>query len=224
MPDFSYDAGLLLIRNNKGALPATDFPTQADQDSYVAAFSAYISRSDDHRAAVQMAVDAAKSLIAIGIAFFAAIGAIIVQYTSSHPFSFFGPEIPMAAAALLSVISMISGFKAIGKAYNNAMSTTAPLKPAWRTEPLQTPLAIQSFIGLLALFAFAGGIILWNQGAAAGISVSPTNAAAASPTTAGEFTLQGTWSTLSVQHGGIEVKLAPTPVGQTSAFQIDMRQ
>jgi hypothetical protein len=220
---FSYDAGLVLIEDNKASLPVAEFPQAADKDAYVAAFRAYLSRSDDHRVAVQIAVDAAKSLIAIGIAFFAAIGALLVQYTSSHAFSIWGAEIPMALAAILAVASMVGGFKAIGTAYNNAMKITQPLSPAWNTKPLESPLAFQSIAGLVALVSFAWGVIVWNHGNAGGITVAPTTAAAASPSAAGKFTVEGTWSRLAVKHGGIEVALPPTAAGQTAAFEIDMR-
>ena len=129
----------------------------------------------------------------------------------------------MALAALLAVASMIGGFKAIGTAYNNAMKVTQPLTPAWNTKPLESPLAFQSIVGLAALVSFGWGVIVWNHGNASGITVAPSPVAAASPSAAGKFAVEGTWSSLAIKHGGIEVALPPTAAGQTSAFEIDMR-
>ena len=177
---------------------------------------------------MQIAIDAAKSLIAIGIAFFAAIGAFIVQFATSHSSVIAIPIGFLALAGLLAVISMIAGFYAIGDAYNRAEnpgSTTAggPSTPAWSTVPLRTPLNVQSLAGLAALCCFGVAISLWNFGdPSSGIAVKPAVSSATPVGARGTFGLEGVWIKLKVRHGTFSVELDPTPARQVSAFQIEL--
>ena len=87
----------------------------ADPDAYVAQLRVFMDQTpEDARAAATIAVDAAKNLINIGVAFFAALGAFALTYRSTHAtFSFSVPIVLLALSALATIASMIAGFAAI---------------------------------------------------------------------------------------------------------------
>jgi hypothetical protein len=121
--------------------------------------------NEDQRAAVLIAVDAAKSLITIGVAFFAALGAFALNYRSNHTvFLTAWPILLMTVSAVVTVISMIVGLAAIGKAYQRGQRPPNPGgEPSWSTKPISGLLGWQSNLGLLALALFAGSIVMWEQ-------------------------------------------------------------
>jgi hypothetical protein len=121
--------------------------------------------NDDRRAAVLIAVDAAKGLITIGVAFFAALGAFALNYRSNHTiFLTAWPILLMAVSAVVTVISMVVGLAAIGRAYKRGQRPPDPSgEPSWSTKPISGLLGWQSVLGLLALALFAGSIVMWEQ-------------------------------------------------------------
>ena len=79
-----------------------------------------------------IAVDAAKSLITIGVALFLQLlGAFALNYRSNHTvFLTAWPILLMTASAVVTVISMMVGLAAIGRAYRRGQETS---RSWWRT-------------------------------------------------------------------------------------------
>jgi hypothetical protein len=163
MPD-PYPEAVQLLEHYKAELGV------AEPDTYVAAVTAALAaheneRAADARAAATMAVDAAKSLITIGIAFFAALGAFALNYRSTHAnLTISHSVLLLALAAFLTVASMWSGFIAIGTAYKRGQRPADTQGPPWSTRPLSGFLGAQSLLGLLALLCFGGAVLSWDAG------------------------------------------------------------
>jgi hypothetical protein len=72
-----------------------------DPDGYIDDLRIYLGSKieDSQKASVLIAVDASKSLMNIGVAFFAALGAFALNYRSTHGFSFSFPIICLGLSA-----------------------------------------------------------------------------------------------------------------------------
>ena len=136
----------------------------ADPDAYVAQLRVFMDQTpEDTRAAATIAVDAAKNLINIGVAFFAALGAFALTYRSTHAtLSFSVPVVLLALSALATIASMIAGFAAIRLGYRGR--PTDADGPPWTTRPLSTLFRAQPILGLGALVLFAIAVLFWDAG------------------------------------------------------------
>jgi hypothetical protein len=138
-----------------------------DPAGYLRSFKTYLElKPEDARQAALMAVDASKTLISIGVAFFAALGAFGLTYRSTHEaIAFFSNSIILLAfSALLTIASMWSGFMAIGRAYRRGQRPGDAAGPPWATRAISSRLGFQSLTGLGALLLFALAVILWDAG------------------------------------------------------------
>ena len=75
----SFQRALEVVENHRQELGV------ADPDAYIGNLAKFLDTKEDARAAVLMAVDASKSLITIGVAFFAALGAFALNYRLVNP-------------------------------------------------------------------------------------------------------------------------------------------
>lgn len=117
---------------------------------------------EDARAAVLIALDASKSLITIAIAFFAALGAFVLNYRASNQASFSWPMALLGLSAVMTIASMIAGFNAVGKAYKRAQKGPDAEGLQWATRPLAPSLGAQSLLGLAALVCFGLAVVFWE--------------------------------------------------------------
>jgi hypothetical protein len=116
-------------------------------------------------AAATIAIDAAKSLINISVAFFAALGAFALTYRSTHAtFSWSWSIALLSVSAVLTIISMIAGFGAIGLAYRMGQCPTNAAGLPWATRPLSPYFRTQSLAVLGALTTFAVAVFAWDAG------------------------------------------------------------
>jgi Putative peptidoglycan binding domain len=141
----------------------------ADPDAYVARLRVFMDQTpDDARTAATIAVDAAKSLINIGVVFFAALGAFALTYRSIQgTFSFSIPIVLLSVSALVTIASMITGFAAIGLAYRRDQRPADADGPPPATRPLLTFFRAQALLGLGALVLFAVAVLFWDAGSSA---------------------------------------------------------
>jgi hypothetical protein len=138
-----------------------------DPAGYLRSFSTYLElKPEDARKAVSMAVDASKTLISIGVALFTALGAILITSISAREVITFSNSLRLvtAFAAALTIVSMWSGFMAIGKAYRRGQRPGDAAGPPWATRAISSQLGFQSLTGLGALFLFALAVGLWTAG------------------------------------------------------------
>ena len=137
-----------------------------DPDAYVAQLRAFMDQAPENaRAAVTIAVGAAKNLINIGVAFFAALGAFALTYRSTHAaFSLSIPVVLLLLSALATIASMIVGFAAIGLAYRRDQRPADAEGPPPAPRPLFRFFRVQSFMGLGALVLFAIAVLFWDPG------------------------------------------------------------
>ena len=138
----------------------------ADPDAYVAQLRVFMDRTPEAaRAATTIAVDAAKSLINIGVAFFAALGAFALTYRSTHAtFSFSIPVVLLSLSALVTIATTIAGFAAIGLAYRRDQRPADAEGFSSTTRALFRLLRAQSLMGLGALVLFAIAVLFWDPG------------------------------------------------------------
>jgi hypothetical protein len=224
-----YQTALLYLDANKAAaLPLLS--TTAEQARVVNEIRDIVTRlydrkPEDLRAAVTMAVDAAKTLTTISIAFFVALGGFMVQYANTHDSIRSASFVFLVLAAVFAVASMISGFYATGAAFKNAQG----LPPAtattemWSTVPLKMPLTIQSWAGLAGLILFAASLLFWSVPPSGGLSVSPVTASSPPPTAPHRVRIQGSWSNLTIRRDGLSFSPGAVPAGQTSAVDVELR-
>jgi outer membrane murein-binding lipoprotein Lpp len=138
----------------------------ADPDAYVAQLRVFMDQEpEDARAATSVAVDAAKSLINIGVASFAALGAFALTYRSTHTtFTLSISVVLLAISALVTIAGMIAGFAAIGLAHRRDHRPADADGPPWATRPLSPLFRVQSLLGLGALVLFAIAVFFWDAG------------------------------------------------------------
>ncbi len=135
----------------------------ADPDAYVAQLRAFMDQTpDDTRAATTIAADAAKNLINIGVAFFAALGAFALAYRSTHAAFFFSvPVVLLSLSALVTIASMIAGVTAIG--LRGQRLTDANDHPS-AARRMSAFFRAQSLLALGALVLFAIAVFFWDAG------------------------------------------------------------
>jgi hypothetical protein len=228
MPE-SYEAALTYLEHHRdAALPNTP---QGERAAVVERMREIVGRlyerkPEDLRAAVTMAVDAAKALVAIGIAFFVAIGGFLVQYLMTHDSLHSRTLYCLAAAAALSLVSMIAGFVAIGRAFKNAQGIPPAnaQSPTWSTTPLKGPLNTQSYAGVAAIVLFGIGLYFWAATPSGGLAATPAGATTPPPSSGHKLRIEGSWTTLTVRRGGLIFTPPPAASpGQSQAFDIELR-
>jgi hypothetical protein len=138
----------------------------ADPDTYVAELRAFMDRrSEDAQAAATIAVDAANSLINIGVAFFVALGAFALTYRSTHAaFSFSVAVVLLSLSAVATIASMIAGAAAIRLAYRGGQRGADADGPPWTAPPSSRLFKAQPLMGLGALVLFAIAVLFWDAG------------------------------------------------------------
>ena len=138
----------------------------ADPDAYVAQLRVFMDQTpEDAPTAAPIAVDAAKSLINIGVVFFAALGAFALTYRSTHgTFSFSISIVLLAVSALVTIASMIAGFAAIGLAHRRNQRPADAEGPPSAARPLLIFFRAQALMGLGALVLFAAAVLFWDAG------------------------------------------------------------
>jgi hypothetical protein len=224
-----YAIALKYLDDNKAAaLPAL---VDADRVRVLAELRDIVERlyerkPEDLRAAVSMAVDAAKTLVTIAIAFFVAIGGFIVQYVGTHDSIWSATLWLLVLAALAGIASMIAGFFAIGQAFKNAqgISLATATRPMWSTEPMKGYLDFQSFAGLAGLVLFGFAVLFWSSPPTGGLAATPVSLNSPVPSVGSKIRIEGTWSNLTVRRGGLSISApAPSSAGQTQALEVEVR-
>jgi hypothetical protein len=224
-----YEAAFTYLDTNKdAALPGVPQPERAAAIFAMkqVVVQLYDRKPEDLRAAVTMAVDAAKALVAIGIAFFVAVGGFMVQYVMTHDSIWAFAFYLLLAAGLLAVVSMIAGFVAIGRAFRNAqgLSPAGMTTQMWSTKPLTGPLDLQSYAGLAGLACFGVALAFWvtpPSGGLAATQVAPTSVA---PSAGYKVRIEGSWTNLMVRRGGLTFTApSSTTPGQNMAFDVELR-
>ena len=138
----------------------------ADPDAYVAQLRVFMEQErEDARAAATVAVDAAKTLINIGVACFAALGAVALMYRSTHAtFTLSISVVLLSISALVTIAGIIAGFAAIGSAHRGDQSPADADGPLRATHPLSPLFRVQSLSGLGALVLLAIAVLFWDAG------------------------------------------------------------
>jgi hypothetical protein len=138
----------------------------ADPDAYVAQLRVFMDQTpEDAPTAAPIAVDAAKSLIKIGVVFFAALGAFALTYRSTHStFSFSISIVLLSLSALVTIASMIAGFATIGLAHRRNQRPPGAEGPPSAARPLLIFFRAQALMGLGALVLFAAAVLVWDAG------------------------------------------------------------
>jgi hypothetical protein len=221
-----YETALNYLDANKSTALSTLPP--ADQARVVRELRDIVGRlfdrkPEDLRAAVTMAVDAAKTLTAIGIAFFVAVGGFMVQYVGTHDSVFSIAFWSLTAAGLAGIISMVAGFYATGTAFKNAqgIAPATATTPAWSTVPLKRPLTVQSWAGLAGLAFFAVALLYWSVPPHGGLAATPVPPSSSIPSVGSKIRIEGTWSSLTISRGGLA--FTPPPSNQVQAFDVELR-
>lgn len=222
-----YNVALKYLEDNKTALPGLN---GADQDRVVIEIKDIVSRlydrkPEDLRAAVVMAIDAAKTLTTIGIAFFVALGGFAVQYVSNHNSVISWWSLLITVSAVLTVISIINGFRATGVAFKNAQGISNAGTPAqmWSTEPLKGYLDRQSWIGLLALICFGISLFFWSTPPTGGLTATQVTVSSPPPNAGSRLRIEGNWTNLTIRRGGLSFSPTASPPGQVSAVDVELR-
>jgi hypothetical protein len=211
--DQNKDAALPTVPANDRATELTNLRNLVNQ--------AYDRKPEDLRAVVTIAVDAAKTLMAIGIAFFVAVGGFMIQYVGTHDsiesISFWC----LVVSALLGIASMIAGFYAIGSAIRSAEGQTIPTAHApWSTAPMKNALVVQSYAGLLGLVVFGVALAFWSTPPTGGLAASPVPASSTLSTTGHKIRIEGTWTNLTVRRGTLS--FSPTPLNPPGPQALDV--
>jgi len=138
----------------------------ADPDAYVAQLRVFMDQTpEDAPTAAPIAVDAAKSLINIGVVFFAALGAFALTYRSTHStFSFSISIVLLSLSALVTIAGMIAGFATIGLAHRRNQRPADAEGPPSAARPLLIFFRAQALMGLGALVLFAAAVLFWDAG------------------------------------------------------------
>ena len=227
-----YATALTYLENNKtAALPGPGLQNM-DRDRILGELRDIVERlydrkPEDLRAAVTMAVDAAKTLVAIAIAFFVAVGGFMVQYAATHDSIWSATLWLLAAAALAGVVSMIAGFFAIGTAFKNAQAippASPTTTPMWSTAPMKRSLNFQSYAGLAGLALFAFALVFWSAPQIGGLAATPILPSSPIPSVGSKIRIEGVWSSLIVRRGGLSITApVPSTPNQVQALEVEIR-
>lgn len=185
----------------------------------------YDRKSEDLRAVVTIAVDAAKTLTAIGIAFFVAVGGFMVQYVGTHTSIWSITFWCLVVSALCGGASMVAGFYAIGGAIKNAEGLTPATQnvATWSTAPMRRALISQSWAGLIGLIFFGVSLLFWSTPPTGGLSATPVQATSAPSATGHKIRVEGSWSNLTIRRGALSFSpAASNPPSQVQAFDIEV--
>jgi Putative peptidoglycan binding domain len=153
----SFPEAVRVVENNPDALGV------GDPYGYIANFKAFLrGRPDDARVAVLIAVDAAKSLIGVGAAFFVALSAFIVLFRSSIVSGFKGTLLFLMISIVLIILSIAAGLLAMGIAYRRGQRPADRNGAPWSTGPFSWLVGVQSLTGVGALALFGLAIAVWD--------------------------------------------------------------
>ena len=208
MTEINPQLAIDLLRAN----PATLGTTPEERDAYIAEVEARLGTrtAEDHREAAKLSVETAKMFLTISVGVLVATFAWMQFAHSNGGVSWLSWIIaPFYAAALLMVLSMISGFLAISRIYRRADGREGANLPAWGTQPIVGFLNWQSRFGLSALIVlFVGVIVLGIRDQPQKRAVTVTIPGQAGLPPSGSLTLEGTWTQLSLKTAaGQEVRL-----------------
>jgi peptidoglycan hydrolase-like protein with peptidoglycan-binding domain len=155
----SFPEAVRVVENDPEALGVSD------PYGYIANLKAFLrGQPDDARVAVLIAVDAAKSLIGVGGAFFLALAAFILLFRSSIVSGFTETLLFLVISTILTVVSVATGLLAIGTAYRRGQQPADLRGAPWSTKPFGWLLGVQSLTGVLALAFFAVAVVAWHGG------------------------------------------------------------
>lgn len=155
----SFPEAVRVVENDPDALGVSN-PYE-----YIANLKAFLrGQPDDARVAVLIAVDAAKSLIGIGAAFFLALAGFILLFRSSVTSGFTETFLFLIVSAILVVVSVATGLLAIGTAYRRGQRPADRRGAPWSTKPFGWLLGVQSLTGVCALAFFGLAVVVWDGG------------------------------------------------------------
>jgi hypothetical protein len=155
----SFPEAVRVVENDPDALGVSN-PYE-----YIASLKAFLrGRPDDARVAVLIAVDAAKSLIGVGAAFFVALAAFILLFRSSLISGFTETFLFLIVSTTLTVVSVATGLLAIGTAYRRGQRPADRRGAPWSTKPFGWLLGVQSLTGVFALAFFGLAVVVWDGG------------------------------------------------------------
>ena len=219
MPDWNRLETFLTTEDAK-RLAGTDYEKFVSEITDAIAV-AKLRENDNKRAATLIAVDAAKSFVQIAIALVVAIlGFVQFSYRNVGV----GILIALAGAAFLAFVSMCAGFVVISKAYKRGDGRVATPASPWGTESLRSAINTQAIAGLLALFAFAVALVVFNAGISAPrwfrVTLPDGSTELRSSTQA--VIVRGKWSELAVeQRSGVALKIPGSSAEQ--AIRVELR-
>jgi hypothetical protein len=198
-----------------------------DIDYMIEKFKKLTARSsDDRKEAAKIAVDASKTLIAIAVAVFVAMGGFI-QFARNSGLEWSDrPIILFGVAAVFVLVSMMYGFVAIGSTYKRAEGREQEGGTPWSTRAIAPKLNWQSYIGLAALGVFALGILTWGllPTSKAQLTLSISSATPALLLTAGPLTFEGAWTSLKISSPqGLRIDIPPAASGSISSFAVELK-
>jgi hypothetical protein len=200
MPDFNPQLAIAVLRAN----PQTLGSTTQEQDAYIQQAEARLGAvrsSDDRREASKLAVETSKMFLTISAGVLVASFAWM-QFARTNGVPWLSWTLaPFYAAAVLLVLSMVSGFLAISRIYKRADGREATNEPAWSTAPVAGRLNAQSLSGSAALLALFVGVVMLGLGPSAqkqAVSVTIPGQAGSAPA-GGSLTIEGVWTELRLR-------------------------
>jgi Putative peptidoglycan binding domain len=153
----SFPEAIRVVENDPDALGVSD------PYGYIANLKAFLrGRPDDARVAVLIAVDAAKSLIGVGAAFFVALAAFILLFRSSITSGLTETFLLLVVSTVLTILSIATGLLAIGIACRRGQRPADRKGAPWSTRPFGWLLGVQSLTGVGALALFGLAICVWD--------------------------------------------------------------
>jgi hypothetical protein len=154
MAGLQLDPAIEIVSKYRAELPGT-LSEQAEYIQWLKAFTdaAQVRTDEDRRAAVEIAVGVANSLVQIAIAIFVVIVGFIQFGIDKFGGWTVAPITLFVLAAVFALLSMIAGFSALSRAYKRGEGRERG--NAWTTLPLKKLLNLQAGAGLFSLVAFA---------------------------------------------------------------------
>lgn len=218
------DVTLQILEQHKASFGGTD----TFQNAQIKEAKKLLSRTaEDKREASKLAIDAAKTLVTIGVAVFVALGGF-VQFAKKEGLAWADtPIILFALSALLVLLSMILGLVAMSKTWKRGEGSANTDETAWWTPSIKNQLNGQAWAGIVGLVFFGAAIVLWDNAPSNQIpelTFSITSQSQSTQLISGPVFVTGQWSSLTLMPAkGPKIELQPVASGNTGSFSLNWK-
>jgi hypothetical protein len=216
MTDWNH--AIALLEKHKQELPLA---SDEAKEEYLSEIRKGTEREkDDHKAATQIAVDAAKTFVQIAIAFIVAtVGFAQFSFRSSPSLVRYA----LLLAGFTAFVSMCFGFIVISRAYKRGDGREASNQVPWSTSSIKSPINLQAITGLLSLVFFLSALLLFNWAASPKqMTIILPDGTTRVVINAEPLTISGQWSNLTItQRGHLNLSLDPGLPNQTNQLRLE---